>query len=200
MKIESPIEPRRPRAYVVLDIESAVICEAGHRRYQAMERWNPNNDEEPSRCGYKRSEDPLKTPRWPFQSIVTAAIMVLVQHPDGNLDVSRFATFSQPEHDERAVIKGVLQVMADAPADAELVTWAGMMHDVPMLALGAMRLGLTLPKGWRWLGFGGGDPVRHLDFARICTGGLKMKPVHMSEILASLEFGVGPDREGERGA
>ena len=188
MKIEGIFEPRKPRSYVVLDIESAVIDETGHKRYQAMERWAPSNDDQPSRRNYTRSEDPLRTPRWIFQTIVAAAVMVLVEHPDGNIDVSRFVTLSQPDHDERAVITGVLQVLADAPDGAELVSWAGMVHDVPMLALGAMRHGLTLPGGWRWMGFGGGDTVRHLDFARVMTGGFKMKPVHMAEVLASLDI------------
>lgn len=188
MKIDNPFEPRRPRSYVVLDIESAVTDETGHRRYQAMERYVPTNDDQPSRRGYKRHEDPLTTPRWPFQTIVTAAAMVLVEHPDGNLDVARFVTLSQPDHDERAVIAGILQVLADAPEGAELVSWAGMLHDVPLLTLGAMRHGLTLPKGWGWLGFGGNDPVRHIDFARTTTGGFKMKPVHLAEILASLDI------------
>jgi hypothetical protein len=188
MKIDNPFEPRRPRSYVVLDIESAVTDETGHKRYQAMERYVPTNDEQPSRRGYKRHEDPLTTPRWPFQTIVTAAAMVLVEHPDGNIDVSRFVTLSQPDHDERVVIAGVLQLLADAPEGAELVSWAGMLHDVPLLTLGAMRHGLTLPKGWGWLAFGGNDSVRHIDFARTTTGGFKMKPVHMAEILASLDI------------
>ena len=186
MTIERIFEQRPARTYIVLDIESAVTDESGHKRYQAMERWAPTSDDQSVRRGYKRGEDPLRTPRWPFQTLVTASVMVLVEHPDGNIDVSRFVTLSQPDHDEGQVIEGVLQVLAEAPAGAELVSWAGMLHDVPLLALGAMRHGLTLPKGWRWLGFGGNDPVRHLDFARVMTGGFKMKPVHMAEVLASL--------------
>ena len=188
MKTEGTFEPRRARSYVVLDIESAVIDESGHKRYQAMERWAPSGDDQPSRRGYTRSEDPLRTPRWPFQTLVTASVMVLAEHPDGNLEVSRFVTFSQPDHDERELIAGVLRILAEAPEGAELVSWAGMIHDAPMLTLGAMRHGLTLPKGWRWLGFGGNDPVRHLDFARVMTGGFKMKPVHLSEVLATLDI------------
>lgn len=178
---------RRPRSYVVLDVESAVIDESGHRRYQAMERYVPASDDQRSRRGYKRRDDPLKTPRWPFQTIVTASAMLLVEHPDGNVDVSRFVTLSQPDHDERSVIAGILQVLADAPEGAELVSWAGMLHDVPLLTLAAMRHGLSLPKLWSWLAFGGQSP-RHIDFARITTGGFKMKPVHMSELLASLDI------------
>lgn len=188
MKIENIFEPRRRRVYVVLDIESAVTDDTGHRRYQQMERWAPQSGEQPSRRGYTRSEDPCLTPRWPFQTIVTAAIMVLVEHDDGGIDVARFTTLSQPDHDERAIVAGILQVLAEAPAGAELVSWAGMLHDVPMLSLAAMRHGLSLPKGWGWLGFGGNDPVRHLDFARTTTGGFKMKPVHMAEVLASLDI------------
>lgn len=188
MKYENIFEPRRPRAYVVLDIESAVTDETGHRRYQQMERWTPPADGQPSRRGYTRSEDPCQTPRWPFQTIVTAAVMVLVEHDDGGIDVARFTTLSQPDHDERAIVAGILQVLAEAPTGAELVSWAGMLHDVPMLSLAAMRHGLTLPRGWGWCGFGGNDPVRHLDFARTTTGGFKMKPVHMAEILASLDI------------
>jgi len=188
MKIDNPFEPRRSRSYIVIDIESAVIDESGHRRYQAMERYVSSDDDELGRRGYKRHEDPLRTPRWPFQTIVTAAAMVLVEHPDGNIDVSRFVTLSQPDHDERGVVAGLFQVLADAPEGAELVTWAGMMHDLPLLMLAAMRHGLTLPKGWGWLSFGGNDPARHKDFARTTTGGFKMKPVHMAEILASLDI------------
>lgn len=188
MKTEGIVEKRPARSFVVLDLESAVTDESGHKRYQAMERWDSRSEEGDGRRGYKRSEDPLRTPRWPFQTIVTASLMVLVEHPDGNIEVSRFVTLSNPDHDERQVIEGVLQVLAEAPAGAELVTWAGMVHDVPMLTLGAMRHGLTLPRGWRWLGFGGNDPVRHLDFARLMTGGFKMKPVHMAEVLATLDI------------
>lgn len=186
MKIDT-ITPRGPRSWVVLDLESAVVEDAGHRRYQAMERWVPS-DGRPSRRGYQRSEDPLICPRWPFQTITTAAIMVLVEHIDGNIDVSRFVTLSAPEHDEREVLVGLLQVLADAPTGAELCTWSGMMHDGPLLVAGCMRHGLTLPKGWGWLGFGSGDPVRHLDLARVMTGGFKMKPVHMAEVLAAMDI------------
>lgn len=181
-------EPRRPKSYVVLDLESAVLDEAGHKRYLAMERWAPGPDDRPGRRNYTRGECPLRTPRWPFQTIVTAVAMVLTEHPDGNLDVSRLVTLSAPDHDERQVIEGVLQVLRDAPEGAELVSWGGMMHDVPMLVLGAMRHGLTMPKGWGWMAMGGGGRTPHIDFARTTTGGFKMKPVHESEVLAALDI------------
>lgn len=175
------------RSWVVIDVESAVLDEAGHKRYQRMERWKPAPGKA-SRRGYKRSEDPCITPRWPFQTVVAAAVMVLHEHVDGNVDVIKFATFSAPALDERAVVQGVIDTLASAPVGAELASWAGMLHDVPILMLAAQRHGLTLPPAWRWMGFGGNDTVRHVDFARTTTGGFKMKPVHMAEILATLDI------------
>lgn len=175
------------RSWVVLDLESAVSDEAGHKRYQRMERWKPSPGKV-SRRGYKRSEDPCITPRWPFQTIVAAAIMVLQEHVDGNIDVIEFTTLSAPALNERGVVQGLIDVLASAPAGAELASWAGMLHDVPLLMVAAQRHGLTLPPGWRWLGFGGNDTVRHIDFARTTTGGFKMKPVHLAEILATLDI------------
>ena len=187
MKIDFPAAPRGPRSYVIIDIESAVLDEAGHRRYQRMERWTPGDDRA-SRRHYERSEDPLHTPRWVFQTITTAAAMVLVEHVDGNVDVSRFVTLSAPVHDEREVVEGLFQVLADAPAGAELVSWAGSFHDLPLLTCAAMKHGLTLPADWRWIAFGGDGRQRHLDHARLLTGGLKMKPIHQAEYAAALDI------------
>ncbi|MFD1105651.1 hypothetical protein [Sphingobium olei] len=188
MKIENPFEPRRPRSYVIVDLESAVLDEAGHQRYRAMERWMPSNDDGDSRRGYTRAECPLKTPRWVFQTVVTASAMVLTEHEDGNVDVSRFVTLSAPDHDERAVIAGVLKVLADAPSNAEFVSWAGSFHDLPLIACAAMKHGLSLPANWGWIAFGGDGRVRHVDFARVLTGGFKMKPIHQAEYAAALDI------------
>lgn len=188
MKIENPFEPRRPRSYVIVDLESAVLEEAGHQRYRAMERWVPGNDDGDSRRGYTRAEDPLKTPRWVFQTVVTASAMVLTEHEDGNVNVSRFVTLSAPDHDDREVIAGVLQVLADAPSNAEFVSWAGSFHDLPLIACAAMKHGLSLPANWGWIAFGGDGRVRHVDFARVLTGGFKMKPIHQAEYAAALDI------------
>ncbi len=188
MKIELPTAPRGPRSYVVLDLESAVLDDTAHRRYQQMERWVPTDTEQPSRRGYTRSEDPLQTPRWVFQTITTAVIMVMTEHADGGIDVTRFVTYSAPDQDERGVLAGIIKELADTAADAELVTFGGAMHDVPMFVTACMRLGLTLPAGWKWLTFGGGNMARHLDLARIITGGFKMKPIHMAEVLAAMDL------------
>lgn len=181
-------EPRGPRSYVLIDLESAVLDDTAHRRYQQMERWTPSDSDQPSRRGYTRSEDPLQTPRWVFQTVTTAAIMVMREHAEGGIDVVSFATYSAPDHDEHGVLAGILKVLDDAPADAELVTWGGAMHDIPVIVAGCMRHGLSLPSGWKWLAFGGGNGARNLDLARHLTGGFKMKPIHMSELLAAMDL------------
>jgi hypothetical protein len=180
--------PRGPRSYVLIDLESAVLDDTAHRRYQQMERWTPTDADQPSRRGYTRSEDPLQTPRWVFQTITTAAIMVMREHIDGGIDVAQFTSFSAPEQDERGVLTSILKVLADAPADAELVTYGGAMHDVPLIVAGCMRHGLSLPSGWKWMAFGGGNAARNLDLARHLTGGFKMKPIHMAEVLAAMDL------------
>ncbi|MBR0551061.1 hypothetical protein [Stakelama marina] len=181
-------EKRGPRCWVVLDLESAVLDHAGHRRYQQMERWVPSDNGRPSRPHYTRGEDPLQTPRWVFQTIVTASILVAREHAEGGLDVTRFVTYSAPEQDETAVLVGVLKELADAGADAELVSWGGAMHDVPLLIAGCARHGLTLPAGWKWMSFGGANTARHLDLMRVFTGGFKMKPIHQTELLAAMDL------------
>jgi hypothetical protein len=186
--ITRAFEPRRPKSYIVIDLESAVIDETAHKRYLATERWAPTDDDQPSRRGYNRGDCPLRTARWPFQTIVTAVAMTLTEHPDGNLDVSSFVTRSAPDHSELEVLQGIFQVLEDAAEGTELVSWGGMMHDVPMLLLAAMRHGLTLPKGWGWMSLGGGPRAPHIDFSRSISGGFKMKPVHESEVLAALDI------------
>lgn len=181
------VSPSAGRSWVIIDLESAVVDDTAHKRFQAMERWVPEPGKK-SRRGYKRSEDPNQTPRWVFQTVTTAVVMVLVEHPDGNIDVQRLETFSAPAHDEAAVISRILDVLADAPTGAELVTYGGRMHDVPILNMAAMRCGLTLPRGWEWLGFGGMGRTPHIDFGHVVTGGYRMKPIHESEVLAALDI------------
>lgn len=187
MKTDTITTPRGPRSWIVLDIESAVIDDTAHKRYQQMERWVPSDDK-PIRRGYQRSEDPLTCPRWVFQTITTAAMMVLVEDAQGGVDVQRFVTLSAPDHSERDVLTGILQVLADAPADAELCTWMGLAHDAPLIINGCMQHGLTLPHGWRWLAHGGFHKDRHIDLARAYTAGMRMKPIHLAEVLAVMNI------------
>ncbi|WP_333882814.1 hypothetical protein [Sphingobium yanoikuyae] len=185
--MKTEMTPRAQRSWIVLDIESAVLDDVAHKRYQAMERWVPS-DEKAIRRGYRRSEDPLTCPRWVFQTIATAAIMVLVEDAQGGVDVRRFITLSAPDHDERSVIAGILQALSEAPADAEIVTWMGLAHDLPLLINGALKHGLCLPPNWKWLAFGGYHRDRHIDLARAMTAGMKMKPIHLAEVLAAMDI------------
>lgn len=179
--------PRAPRCWIVLDIESAVLDDTAHQRYQAMERWVPSDDK-PIRRGYRRSEDPLTCPRWVFQTVTTAAIMVLIEDAQGGVDVSRFVTLSAPDHDERAVLAGIIQVLAEAPADAEIVSWAGLAHDLPLFTNACLKHGLTLPSDWKWLAWGGYHRDRHIDLAQRWTAGMRMKPIHLAEVAAVMDL------------
>ena len=185
---EAPRDPTAPRCFVAFDVESAVIDDAGHHRYRQMERWVPSNGDSDSRRGYKRSECPLKTPRWPFQTIVAVSAMVLFEHSDGNLDVSRFETFSAPEFDEGAIVGGLFKLLSELPRGAQAVSWAGAFHDLPLITVAALRTGLSLPPHWHWMAWNGEGRAPHIDLCRVLTGGLKMKPIHMSEYLATLDI------------
>lgn len=185
---EKPISNDQPRCYVVIDIESAVTDESGHRRYQAMERWDGDADNERNRRGHKPDEDSLKTPRWPFQTIAAVSVMVLSEHDQGNLDVSRFVTFGAPDLDEHGIMLGLYRLLGELPAGAEVVSWGGGWNDLPLLKIAALRHGITLPQHFRWMAWSAEGKVPHIDLCRVLTGGSKMKPVHQSEYAASLNI------------
>ena len=182
------VSDNQPRCYIVLDIESAVIDQAGHRRYQAMERWTGDADDPKSRRGHKPEEDSLKTARWPFQTIVAVSALVLFEHSQGSLDVSRFETFAAPDRDERQIVVGLYQLLSELPEHAEIVTWGGGWHDLPLLKICTLRHGLSLPRGRAWMAWSGEGKANHLDLCRILGAGSKMKPVQMSEYAASLDI------------
>jgi hypothetical protein len=173
-----------PRTYIVFDLESVVTDQEGHARYQRMERFDPQRSR-PDRRSHKRASNALVSPRWCFQSIVAASAMRLTEHPDGNLEVAEFRTWSRPLHDEPEIVEELLQFFADAPAGAELASWSGAWHDIPILKRAALTHGCSLPGGWEWLAWGGEGRVPHIDLCRILTGGAKIKLVHMSEYAAA---------------
>lgn len=174
--------------HLILDIESRVEPTA-HVRYQIMERFVPNPEGGDSgRRGQRGADDPLTTPRWPFQEIVTAVAMTCVEHADGNIEPLEMVTLSKPDLGEREIIEGLFAVIAGLPvADSELVTYGGANHDLPLLVVRAMSHGLTLPKGWGWMAFGGHGKVPHIDLLRVITGGFKLKAVHMAELAALID-------------
>lgn len=188
MFLEPIAAAKTPKSYLVFDLESAVIDHAGHARYQEMERWVPERDDHKSRRDYARADDPVKTARWVFQTVVMASAMLLIEHPDGNLDIARFERFGAPDRDERQLVTDLIAFFAQAPGNVEMVTWGGAMNDFPILLNALQRHGLTLPSGLRWMSFGGDGRNHHLDLMRLLTGGFKMKPVHMAEYAASLDI------------
>lgn len=173
---------------LIIDLETHV-SETEHARYQAIERFMPTPGQADSgRRGKRGEEDPLTTARWPFQQIVTAVIMKCVML-DGNISPIEMITLSAPDYDERAIIEGIFSILKRTPAsEAEIVTYGGADHDIPLLIARAMRHGLTLPQGWSKLAFGGRGPAPQLDLLRILTGGTKLKLVHMSEFAAILDI------------
>ena len=171
------------RTYLIIDLESAVTDFSAHQRYLAMERFVPSPDGG-GRRGREAKDDPLLTPRWPFQSIVTLVAMVCREHPEGNIEMTELHTFSNPELDERGVVKALFQVIERLPEDTELVSFGGVWHDMPLLTAAALRHGLTIPPAFRFLAWGGDGRVRHIDLARALTGGSKMKLVHLAEFAS----------------
>lgn len=188
MNIEIPNDAPKPTTWVLFDLESAVMDDIAHKRYQKIERWKPHGNNEASRRNYEFKNDPLRNPRWTFQTIVTAAVAVMTQHPDGNVQLMKFETFSAPEYDERGIIEALFSLLNDVPKGAEMVSWGGAAHDLPLLRLAAQKHGLSFPKDWLWAAFAGDGRARHLDLARIATGGLKMRQVHQSEFAAALDI------------
>lgn len=181
-------EPGSPRFYAVLDIESAVTNRSGHNRYLAMERFDPAAHDGTPRRGYDPANDPLITPRWVFQTIHAVSLLVLVESAGGNLEVASMTTLSTAITDELGILKGLLSVLDNLPPGAELVTWGGAWHDLPIITAALLRYGLALPHRWRWMAWGGEGKQPHLDLSRALSAGSKMKPVHLAEYLAALDI------------
>lgn len=178
-------ERPQPGSFIVFDLETVVTDTRGHQAYLPMERYKPCAGSR-SRRGYAPQDDPLITPRWVFQSIVAASAMLLTQHPEGNLQIESFETWTAETHNEPAIVTALLNLMADVPQGTRLASWGGAWHDIPMLLRAAQTCGATLPAGWDWLSFGGDGRVAHVDLQRIVTGGSKMKLIHMAEYAAAV--------------
>lgn len=173
---------------LIIDLETQV-SQPEHARYQAMERFLPTPGElDSGRRGKRGDDDPLTTARWPFQQIVTAVVMKCAMH-DGNISPIEMITLSAPEYDEREILQGIATILKRTPArESEIVSYGGADHDIPLLVARSMRHGLTLPKGWSQLAFGGRGSAPQLDLLRVLTGGTKLKLVHMSEFAAVLDI------------
>ncbi len=180
----------KKRFYVIIDTES-VIAEEEHARYQATERFTPRAGQRDSgRRGQRGRNDPLTSPRWMFQEIKVASVLVCGTHDDGNIVPVSFDTFSAASLDEKSILEKLFALVDQLPADStELVTYGGAWADVPRIVARAMKHGLTLPRPWRkWMPWGGQGRVEHLDLMRVLTGASKMTAAHMSEFAAVLDL------------
>lgn len=174
----------KKRFYVIIDTES-MVSEDEHSRYQATERFRPRPGQHDSgRRAQRGANDPLTSPRWMFQQIMVATIMVCATHDNGNIVPASLHTFTAADFDERGILERLFAVVSDLPPETELVTYGGCWADVPLILIRAMKLGLTLPRPWKWMAWGGQGSVPHIDLMRVLTGSSKMKASHMAEFAA----------------
>lgn len=175
---------QKKRFYAIVDLES-MVAEDEHRQYQATERFRPRAGQRDSgRRGLRGANDPLTSPRWMFQQIMVATIMVCATHDDGNIVPSSLHTFTAADFDESSILEQLFTVVGDLPPGTELVTYGGCWADVPLVVVRAMKHGLTLPRPWKWMAWGGQGNVPHIDLMRVLTGSSKMKASHMAEFAA----------------
>jgi 3'-5' exonuclease len=175
--------------HLIIDIESSADL-VEHARYQKSERFCPQPGSiDSGRRGQRGQEDPLTTPRWPFQSVLAVSVMKCVSGGNGALWASEMFTLSLADMDEAQILTRLFQYIGSMPAnDIELVTFGGSNHDLPVLACRAMAHGLQLPKALSWLAFGGTAKAPHLDLLRVLTGGFKMRQCHMAEFAAVMDL------------
>ena len=174
----------KPRSIVVLDAE--VQYDYGvHRRYQASERWLPDDAMTLSRR--QARADPRVTPRWPCQRIVALSYLVMSDGGDGLRPV-RMTTCGAPEQNEVEIVRTFFDDMERLGA-VQLVTWNGFGSDLPHLLLAAAAAGLRLPTclaklhaPWQR------DNRVHLDLMSEMCGGANR--VHLAEIAAKLDIPV----------
>lgn len=173
-----------PNTIVILDAEVQYDHDV-HRRYQASERWSPEDAR-----GLDRREargDPRITPRWACQRIVALSWLVMSQGDDGLRPV-RMHTCGAPEQDEAGIVRTFFADMERLTA-VQLVTWNGFGSDLPHLLLAAAATGLRLPTCLAKLHApwprGSGA---HIDLmAEMCGGADR---VHLAEIAAKLDIPV----------
>jgi predicted PolB exonuclease-like 3'-5' exonuclease len=169
-----------PRTVIVLDAEVRYDDEV-HRRYQATERWQP---EDVAALDRRHAQsDPRVTPRWACQQIVALSWLVMTECEDGLRPV-RMRTVGKPEHAEAAIVQAFFADVAPF-ADVQLVSWNGFGSDLPRLLLAAATAGLRLPNclvplhaPWPR------NSSAHLDLMTEMCGGAER--VHLAEVAAKL--------------
>ena len=175
--------------HLIIDIESSADL-IEHARYQKSERFCPQPGSiDSGRRGQRGQDDPLTTPRWPFQAVLAVSVMKCISGGNGELWPAEMLTFSRADLDEAQILTRLFQYIGSMPAsDIELVTFGGGNHDLPVLTCRAMAHGLQLPKALSWMAFGGTAKAPHLDLLRVLTGGFKLRQCHMAEFAAVLDL------------
>lgn len=176
------------KIHLILDLESSSEL-AEHKRYQASERYTPQKGHKDSgRRGQRGQDDPLTTPRWPFQAVLAVSVLKCIAGENGNIMPTEMLTLSMKDMDEKQILTRLFQYIGSMPAaDVELVTYGGGNHDLPILVCRAMAHGLTLPAALRWMAFGGTQKSPHIDLLRVLSGGFKMRQCHLAEFAAVLD-------------
>jgi hypothetical protein len=161
------INDNRPvrRSYAVLDIETL----DDHERYSSYCRLDPR---------------PAKL-RWPFKRICAAALLTFSVDEDGRFEAGHLDSWSGD--DEAALLRALFGRLQLLP-DHQLVTWAGISHDLVIIRMSAMEYGLRLPRQCvhsareygRWL-------HRDLEIEMMAGSG---RHVHLSEVAVRLRLPV----------
>lgn len=170
----------QPRTTIVLDAEVRYDHDV-HRRYQASERWRP---EDVATLDRRHAQtDPRVTPRWACQQIAALCWLVMIESEDGLRPV-RMRTVGEPEHAEAAILQAFFADVASFQ-NVQIVTWNGFGSDLPHLLLAAATAGLRLPDclaplhtPWPR------NRTGHLDLMTEVCGGAER--VHLGEVAAKL--------------
>lgn len=153
------------RSYAVLDIET----QDDHLRYHLYSRLDPR---------------PAKL-RWPFKLVCSAALLTFSVDEDGRFEAGQLDSWA--DDDEGAVLRAVFDRLHLLP-DHQLVTWAGISHDLVITRMSAMEHGLRLPRQLvhgarehgRWL-------HRDLEIEMMAGSG---QHAHLSEVATRLMLPV----------
>lgn len=177
------------KIHLVFDLESTADLHE-HRRYQTSEHYTPNSSGGDSRRrGQRGQQDPLTTPRWPFQSVLAISLMKCVPGDGGNIVPAEMMTWSLKNMNEKQILTEFFRYLSTMPATSvEIVSFGGEAHDLQILRTRAMACGLTLPRGFEWMAFPSSQKSPHLDLSRALTNGLKMRQCHLAEFLAVINM------------
>ena len=122
--------------------------------------------------------------RWPFRKVCSASILTFSITDEGLFEFGHMNSYAGS--DEKDVITRLFNRLRELPG-YQLVTWAGLSHDLPILRMGAAVYEILLPSQLVHNARFGGR-YQHLDLA------VEMKAhgmyAHLSEIATRLKLPV----------